>query len=648
MCLLFTYSIKTVCGSLDKDDLLPSRLVDDDTCDVHGPHGAGCALHALQRKNADSNQLQKRLLWEEDKQWNQQLWEDGKVSTQHDLVATHKELTIGETASLNKGEMSTHSNVVNTVTKLTIGESAPLNDEGYKAVLKLRNNREMAFFIRRTVKKLGGVIVKERMFKEFVPFYSGIKLGRTYHLLLKEIREKARVPHWWVKLPPPVDGTVLRQMIRPDPWVCDLLPGGDYRHHTCNIQATDASLHPQLIDCAPDGCGVEHVNAYRTRWNIGALPCCPFGEACAAPQCSPTAGPAPSQCTMRTPEEYVQYMKEPKSWPAYHGNGGAYELDVLKYLDVLGCRDNSTGKCQSTTFDLVMDLGANIGYFTEKLTLRNFGKNYIMVEANMETVQASRTRWNNEAFKTRWFAQQVPKPAVIPNFELHATPLSSVVGKKVNMCETEYSMHSDQRGCTQETTTLDNLVYNQLSQEFLGHFKNAESAYIKVDTEGMDQMVFEGMHSVLQETRGTYEDGKPRYLVNFMQLEFCPRLMGIARKREKLESYDLKTMAQTLESAGFEAFLMGPRFLPLNFGHWHSEYLLSSSDAENNPGVLTNYPEFESPICKVCGELAETTFTSDIFAMRHSHPRAAEIKRALGVCVESQDFNISDPQYYFP
>jgi len=77
---------------------------------------------------------------------------------------------------------------------------------------------------------------------------------------------------------------------------------------------------------------------------------------------------------MRTPEEYVQYMKEPKSWPAYHGNGGAYELDVLKYLDVLGCRDNSTGKCQSTTFDLVMDLGANIGYFTEKLTLRNFGK----------------------------------------------------------------------------------------------------------------------------------------------------------------------------------------------------------------------------------------------------------------------------------
>jgi len=554
---------------------------------------------------------------------------------------------------------------------LSLGAQLPLSEVGYQELLERDTNAEMALFIRRALDKIGGTYSDEGAFEEFVHRWSGIlqfvddplefvtgssgtRTPRTYHSMLKELRRIAKKGSW-VKLAPPAPSTVLWRMIRPDNWVCHLIPRGDRRGDVCNIDAMDARFIPNRIDCQP-ACSNDHANSYRTLFQIGSLPCCPYGYFCAAPACSMQAhsntlraGQAPT-CTPRQPHENVKYMKLSDVWPAYHGSGGSFELDTMKYLDFLGdCKETSTDQCPITPVDLVLDLGSNVGYVTEKLTVRNFAKNYILIEANGATLNSARNRWGNEVWKKQWFAEQVQSKDGLPtpSFELINAALSNKTGGKVNMCATEASMIHNPAGCAVPVVTTDDLLEQRLTPKFKKTFKDAKSAFIKVDTEGMDELVFRGMSKLLEEVRGTYANGKPRHLVNFIQFEFCPRLMETVREREGLSNYNLKTFAKVLEEQGFEAFLIGPRFLPLTHGGWHDEYLKATSDPENNAGILTNYPTFDSPMCPWCGDAEGPTFVSDLFAIRSTYPRIAEMKRALGACAESDDFDIRDPQYTF-
>jgi len=135
--------------------------------------------------------------------------------------------------------------------------------------------------------------------------------------------------------------------------------------------------------------------------------------------------------------------------------------------------------------------------------------------------------------------------------------------------------------CTVPIASVDSLIPSKLTSTLQDNFKDASSAFIKIDTEGMDELVIRGMSSLLQEQRGTYEDGSPRYLVNFFQFEYSPLLMSLAKEREGFHEYDLKTVAAFLESIGFESFLIGPRYLPLSMGHGtmtlgHSQRILET------------------------------------------------------------------------
>jgi hypothetical protein len=87
-------------------------------------------------------------------------------------------------------------------------------------------------------------------------------------------------------------------------------------------------------------------------------------------------------------------MKQEDTWPAYHGWGGSFELDTLKLLDVLSCKG---ADCPEHTFDLALDLGANTGYYTEKLTTRDFAKNYVLVEAHIPDLNGFVTRLSGVA-----------------------------------------------------------------------------------------------------------------------------------------------------------------------------------------------------------------------------------------------------------
>jgi len=430
-------------------------------------------------------------------------------------------------------------------------------------------------------------------------------------------------------------------MTRPEEWKCDMIPIGDEREKTCNLGRE--SLKPELLDCK-NGCGVEQANSYRTMSWIGALPCCRTAPFCAAPACTKEQPAAPSTCTKRPPHENVAYMQLQETWPGYHGHGGAFELDTLKYLDLLACHGED---CPDKTFDLMIDLGANTGYFTEKVAVRRFAKDYLMVEANPKTTQVLQDyRFGNADFKQAWFTQQVGQKEgePLPEFEIICQALSSHADGFLDMCQTEGSMAASE--CNVKIASVDSLLAESLTSSFKNKVAEAQSAFIKIDTEGMDELVLRGMQGLLQEQRGTHADGSPRHLVNFMQFEYSPALMKKAQDRESFQNYDLKTTTQFLESIGFETFLIGPRFLPLSHGSWDDLYKTWTQDPANNAGALTNYPTFDSRLCTWCPTMVnEPSFTTDVFAMRASHPRAAEIKVALGACQESKDFDPNDPQY---
>jgi len=326
-------------------------------------------------------------------------------------------------------------------------------------------------------------------------------------------------------------------------------------------------------------------------------------------------------------------MQQPDAWTAYHGWGGSFELDTSKVFDILGgCKGTD---CAANPFDLVIDLGANAGLWTEKSTLRNFGKNYILVEASPNMVRDILTpHWRNATWKQRWFTRQVPGLVKMPSFEIFNQALSNHSDGVLDLCPTQY-LNS---GCTVSLATVDSLLPAKLSPAFQEHFKQAQNAFVKIDVEGMDELVMRGMENLFREQRGVDKDGNPNFLVNFLYFEFSPFLMYAAKNREGFAWYDLKSVTMFLESQGFETFMIGPRFLPLSHGSWDDEYLtLTSSPARNSNGELSSDINATLP-----------SFCSDIFAIRASHPRAAEIKVALGACQESKDFDINDAQYDAP
>lgn len=457
--------------------------------------------------------------------------------------------------------------------------------------------------------------------------------------------------------------------VRPDPWNCGLLQVGDPRERTCPLPVDQIEgLKPESLDCGRDGtCNIEHANAFRTLQPVGALPCCPTPPFCGSPPCNPEAFVATGQvCTKRNASENLAYMKMQEVWPAYHGFGGAFELDIAKIFDTLGqpaLSGNAGG------FDLAIDMGANTGYYTEKMTIRKFAKNYIMIEAAPSTVDILKTRWGNDAWLQRWFTEQVslPEGEPRPNFEIINQALSNGPGV-LDLCQTEWSLSFT--GCNVSIASVDSIIPSSLTPGFQAVLQNAQTAFIKVDTEGMDELVLKGMTNLLNEQRGVNEDGTPRFLVNFLQFEYSPLLKNAAKAREGFPNYDLKTVTEFLESVGFESFLIGPRFLPLSHGSWDDEFARFTEDPVNNMGRLENYPNFDRRIANWCYQEDCTTsskpsFTSDVFAIRATHPRAADLKVALGACQESSDFdpgnflrlptevfqmllNTNDPRYAAP
>jgi len=464
---------------------------------------------------------------------------------------------------------------------------------------------------------------------------------------------------------------LLAQMIMSNPWKCDLLPTWDPRRPTCQHTFVEAGLHPARLTALGNS-SHDHMNSMRMLFPIGALPCCSTMPFCSAPACAETESAKPlvelqaggvagaELCTKHESHENFAFMTSPNVWPAYHGWSGSYELDVQKHLDVLRTalrHDQTWPDNRAEPFDLVIDIGYNSGYITEKMTTRHFATNYIVVEAYVGMLKMFQTRLGDETWKQRWFTEQIPEKtgAQVPQMEFLNYAVNSASGGTLDLCQKDDAMWSAMNNnapCPVDKVALDDVIPKRLSPKFRSTFEGAQSAYVKVDVEGMDENALRGMSRILKEERGNYSSGAPRHLVNFMQLEYCVICQKGVKQREKLANYDLKTTVKFLEDMGFETFLMGPRYLPLSHGSWDDSFMQFTEDPENSFGS-SKYPAFNDMICPgpQCVQrqnaIRDKTnlLASDLFAMRATHPMSTKIKLALGVCRESHDFNLDDAQY---
>jgi len=448
---------------------------------------------------------------------------------------------------------------------------------------------------------------------------------------------------------------VLQAMALPSPYPCDNLNEGDIRKDTCGKSLADGFDPRNWSKDVP-----HDPRTMRLKLPIGSLPCCPTPPHCNAPVCrfpdSPvlTTG-ASATCTKYSAGVNFAFMVHPSVWPAYYGAGGSYDLDVQKHWDVLGiifgCQNFTTRNCRSVEpFDLAIDLGADYGTTTERLSLRNFARDYIMVDGYPGNKYTFEEHFGNPSFVSNWstWMATYPDKDNMPRFEFltYALGNASDAGGILDLCDGR-TPGSPTTPCPANITDVDSMIPGKLSNEMQIRFARAQSAYIKIDVEGMDQAAIDGMRNLLNETRGTYADGRTRYLVDFMMLEFCPSCMEKVQKEKHLEQYDLETLVKLIESLGFEVFLIGPRYLPLSHGSWNESFNAFSYSPQNSP-LSANYPGFKELVCPGAWCTEGNLFAADLFVMRSSQPHATQIKLALGACVESREFDLMDPQYVMP
>jgi hypothetical protein len=148
---------------------------------------------------------------------------------------------------------------------------------------------------------------------------------------------------------------------------------------------------------------------------------------------------------------------------------------------------------------------------TEKFAMRRFARDYIMVEAQPPLKQLFDSRFGDDT----WRAQFISEESALfvsdsyttfdPHFEFKTFALSDTSGGFLDTCDYQNDLGNTtphQFNCTSEMATVDSIIPGRLSPDFASRFAQAQSAYVKVDTEGMDQKTFAGMKNLLAEKRG--------------------------------------------------------------------------------------------------------------------------------------------------
>lgn len=263
----------------------------------------------------------------------------------------------------------------------------------------------------------------------------------------------------------------------------------------------------------------------------------------------------------------------------------AFATSPHKFFAAWGGATGLAGKFMSAAmahapFSAVVDIGCNQGDYTSQWLRRAPSllhlppSIFLCVEAVPSLAAATRKRLDRELAKRPPLAdvRVAVVNAALSNETVGRRPLfglPSTAKASARQTGAGLSHASAESGHVRigevETTTLDTLLRSwKLLQ--------GGRVFVKVDVEGFDAHVLAGGACALRHGA-----------IDAIQLEWNRRKLPSAAP----PCVTLKRVAAFLERMGYEAFLVGQPYVPLNFGHWHASYEGSATPKLRCPPYCT-------------------------------------------------------------
>jgi FkbM family methyltransferase len=314
------------------------------------------------------------------------------------------------------------------------------------------------------------------------------------------------------------------------------------------------------------------------------------------------ASPNTSSCPYST-QKYVEYYKKhiPKYFPCC---GSDYTNQILKAFGVLYKNMKMNSGVSSTIarhllppFSCVIDIGANKGTWTQdtrKIMLRQgmITDNTIFHLYEPNPVLISHLK--NKLFKNVTWVEihgtaTTNKPGQFLEFYSNAKDWASAPPDRQTGGSLGRGVGSDYLIGRVETTSLDHDWNNGIITPLASDQTNdINHAFLKIDANGNDMNAMEGAVNLLKSGQ-----------ITAFQMEYDRQSMDNMLPYPRNDT--LYSIGLFFEAFDYEVFLVGPKYIPINFGAYHSSLNTKRWKVGDIFGVNRRFSGYKQIVHFLCG-----------------------------------------------
>ena len=302
-------------------------------------------------------------------------------------------------------------------------------------------------------------------------------------------------------------------------------------------------------------------------------------------------------CEAFSPDEW--YSQVAGNWAVYMGEEeGTDYRQTYRWLDTL--------KALGGAIDFAIDVGAHAGTFSDKVRWRFPYAAFALLDADPNLVSSWLVPGYSRLEDTAVFNRVLDNVSDAPVQLLGSGGVQPANGRAA-AADSTAPQSADGEGRLL-TSRLDDVIPLELPPSLRMRWEAAACVFLKVDTEGMDELVLRGFDAALSRRHG-------RAVVQIVQLEFSPAQMR--EVNPDVGVYNLNSTRSFLEARGFAVFWIGPNFVPITHGAWTDKYL---ELAQQKPETLLG------------PGMAGRTMATDLLAVREDYPLLPKLRQLLGSC----------------
>ena len=302
-------------------------------------------------------------------------------------------------------------------------------------------------------------------------------------------------------------------------------------------------------------------------------------------------------CEAFSPDEW--YSQVAGNWAVYMGEEeGTDYRQTYRWLDTL--------KALGGAIDFAIDVGAHAGTFSDKVRWRFPYAAFALLDADPNLVSSWLVPGYSRLEDTAVFNRVLDNVSDAPVQLLGSGGVQPANGRAA-AADSTAPQSADGEGRLL-TSRLDDVIPLELPPSLRMRWEAAACVFLKVDTEGMDELVLRGFDAALSRRHG-------RAVVQIVQLEFSPAQMR--EVNADVGAYNLNSTRSFLEARGFAVFWIGPNFVPITHGAWTDRYL---ELAQQKPETLLG------------PGMAGRTMATDLLAVREDYPLLPKLRQLLGSC----------------